>query len=118
MKRFLVAVLCVLGAGAARADVADDMKKIADNIRVLKGQWTQGALPNEVNLDYEIGTLSKIIQDGKLNEAGLAVAHYYRGDANLLINVARVNANRPADVDAARNALADYDKVISRGKDI
>ncbi len=95
-----------------------DMKKIADNIRVLKGQWTQGALPSEVNLDYEIGTLSKIIQDGKLNESGLAVAYYYRGDANLLINVARVNANRPADVDAARNALADYDKVIARGKDI
>ena len=78
MKRFLVVVSLAMAAGGAHADVAGDMKKIADNIRVLKGQWTQGALPNEVNLDYEIGTLSKIIQDGKLNESGLAVAYYYR----------------------------------------
>lgn len=117
-KSLFLAMVCALAVGNARADLADDLKKIADNVRRVKAQWTQGALPAEVNLDYEIDALTKIIEGGKLNEAGLTVARYYRGDANLLVNVARAGANRPADVDAARNALADYDKVIARGKDI
>lgn len=109
---------CLLAAGTARADLADDLKKAADSVKQAKALWTQGNLPADVNLDYEIGALSKIIDDGKLNEAGRTVALYYRGDANLLVNVARVNANRPPNVDAAREALSDYDRVIKLGKNI
>lgn len=115
---FFAALVCVLAAGSAKADMAGDMRKIADSIKQVKAQWTQGALPADVNFDYEIGALTKIIEGGKLNEAGRTVALYYRGDANLLVNVARVNANRPANVDAAREALADYDRVLKYDKDI
>lgn len=113
-----VALFCALAAGSARADLAGDMRKIADSIKQVKAQWTQGALPTNVSFDHEIGALTKIIEDGKLNEAGRTVALYYRGEAHLLVNVARVNANRPPDVDAAREALVDYDRVIKYGKDI
>lgn len=118
IRRFLVALACVVAAGNARADLADDLKKAAETIKRAKAQWAQGALPANVNLDAEIVTLTKIIDDGKLNESGRTVALYYRGDANLLVNAARVAANRPVNVDAAREALADYDRVIKYGKDI
>lgn len=113
-----VALICALAAGNARADLAGDMRKIADSIKQVKALWTQGALPADVNLEYEIGALTRIIDGGKLNEAGRTVAFYYRGDANLLVNVARLSANRPASVEAAWTALADYDRVIKHGKDI
>ncbi|HUQ26241.1 MAG TPA: hypothetical protein VM140_11255 [Burkholderiales bacterium] len=117
-KSFLFAVACALAMSSARADLADDLKNAADSVKRVKAQWTQGALPADVNLDPQIAALTKIIDDGKLNEAGRTVALYYRGDANLLVNAARVGANRPVNVDAAREALADYDRVIKQGKDI
>jgi hypothetical protein len=109
---------CVLAAGSATADLADDLKKNAESVRRAKALWTQGALPANLNLDAEIGALSQIIDDGKVNPAGRTVAQYYRGDANLLVNAARVSTNKPVNVDAAREALADYDRVIKQGKDI
>jgi hypothetical protein len=117
IRRFLLVLACVLAANA-RADLADELKKNAESVKRTKAQWMQGALPPNLNLDGEIGALTRIIDDAKLNEAGRTVAHYYRGDANLLINAARVSANRPVNVEAAREALADYDRVIKQGKDI
>lgn len=113
-----VMLVCAFACGAARADLADDLKKSAESVRRAKAQWTQGTLPVDLNLDGEIGALTKIIDDAKLNEAGRTVALYYRGDANLLVNAARANANRPLNVDTAREALTDYDRVIKYGKDI
>jgi len=107
-----------MAAGTARADLADDLKNAAESVKRMKAQWTQGALPAGLNFDAEIGTLTRLIEDGKLNPAGRTVARYYRGDAYLLVNAARANANRPADVDAAREALTDYDSVIKYGQDI
>jgi len=118
IRRFLVVLACVLAAANARADLADDLKKNAESVKRAKALWTQGTLPANLNLDAEISALTRIIDDGKMNAAGRTVAQYYRGDANLLVNAARVNANRPVNVDAAREALADYDRVIKQGKDI
>ena len=118
MKKTLLAALACLVAGSARADLADDLKKAAESVRLAKMLWTQGRLPGDANLDPEIAALSKIIDGGKLNESGRVVALYYRGDARLLVNAARAVASRPASVDAAREALADYDRVIKHGKDI
>ena len=117
-KSLFIALAWVMAAGAARADLADDLKKAAESVKRAKVQWTEGALPADVNLDDAIGALTKIIEGGKLNESGRVVALYYRGDANLLVNAARVGANRPVNVDAAREALTDYDRVIKYGKDI
>jgi hypothetical protein len=118
MKKAIVATLLSAFTTGALADLADDLKKAADSVKRAKAQWTQGALPANAGFDSEIGVLTRIIESGKLNEAGRTVALYYRGDANLLINAARASANRPANVDAAREALADYDRVIKYGKDI
>ena len=115
---FLVALIGILLAGSAGADLGDDLKTVAESVKRAKAQWTKGALPASVSLDSEIGALTKIIEGGKLNEAGQAVALYYRGDANLLVNAARANAGKQPDVDAAREALSDYDRVIKYGKDI
>jgi hypothetical protein len=117
MRGLLLVVACLF-ADAVHADLADDLKKNAESVKRAKALWTQGALPASLNLDAEIGALTQIIDDGKVNAAGRTVAQYYRGDANLLVNAARVGANRPVNVDAAREALADYDRVIKQGKDI
>lgn len=117
-KRLFLALVCAFAAGSVRAELADDLKKNAESVKRAKALWTQGTLPANVNLDAEIGALTRIIDDRKLNEAGRTVALYYRGDANLLVNAARLNANRAVNVDAARDALADYDRVIKQGKDI
>ena len=116
--RMLCALLCALAMGSAKADLADDLIKAADSVKRLRTQWTQGTLPSAINLDDEVAALTRMIADGKLNEAGLAVAHYYRADANLLANETRVRNNLQLDVAAARTALADYDRIIARGKDI
>jgi hypothetical protein len=116
-KAIAVTLLCAFATGA-RADLADDLKKAAEPIKLAKAQWKNGALPADLNLDGEIGALTRLIEDAKLNPAGRTVARYYRGDANLLVNAARANAERPPNVDAAREALADYDDVIKSGKDI
>src|ERR1041384_7544601 len=106
--RFLVLLACAASTGTARADLADDLKKIAESVRQAKAQWAQGTLPATADFGAEIGALTRIIEDAKLNPAGRTVARYYRGDAYLLVNAARANASRPADVDAARAALTDY----------
>lgn len=116
--RLFLALACALVTGAAHAQLAADLKKIANSVKQAKALWTQGSLPADVNLDYEIRSLSKLIEDGKLNEAGRVVAHAYRGDAHLVVNAARVGSNRAPSVDAAREALADYDRVLRHGKDI
>jgi hypothetical protein len=118
MGRILVFAAACLLAGGARADLAQDLKKLADSVKQAKALWTRGSLPADFNLDYEIGALTRIIEDGKVNAAGRTVAQYYRGDAHLLVNAARVGSNRPPSVDASREALADYDRVIKHGKDI
>lgn len=118
MGRILVFAVACLLMGGARADLAQDLKKLADSVKQAKALWTQGSLPADVNLDYEIGALTRIIEDGKVNPAGRTVAQYYRGDANLLVNAARVGSNRAPSVEASREALADYDRVIKHGKDI
>jgi hypothetical protein len=102
----------------ARADLAEDLLRFANNVKRIKGEWANGELPAQVNLDADIAALGKIIDGGQLNEAGLAVALYYRADASLLYNAWRLKTNQPVDVAAARSALADYDRVIARGKDI
>lgn len=117
-KSLVAALLGALVWGQARADLADDLKKSADSVKRYKAQWTQGSLPATVNLDAEIDTLTRLIDGGKLNEAGRIVALYYRGDANLLVNAARAVVNRPPSMEAAREALSDYDRVIKYGKDI
>jgi hypothetical protein len=116
-KSAVVALFCAFTTGA-HADLGDDLKKVAESVKRAIAQWTKGALPADTSLDSEIGALTRIIDEGKLNPAGQTVARYYRGDARLLANAARANANRPPDVDAARETLADYDSVIKYGKDI
>lgn len=118
MNRTIVAALLFAFTTGAQADLGDDLKKAADSVKRAKAQWTQGALPANARFEPELDALTAIIEGGKLNDAGRTVARYYRGDANLLLNAARMSANRPVDVDAAREALADYDGVIKYGKDI
>ena len=115
---FWLAAACVLAAGSARADLAEDLKSAAESVQRAKAQWTRGALPANADFDREVGALTRILEGGKLNESGRIVALYYRGDANLLVNAARAGANRALDVAAAREALADYDQVIKYGKDV
>ena len=105
-------------AGNARADLAEDLKSAAESVKRAKAQWTRGALPANAGFDREIAALTQLLEGGKLNESGRVVALYYRGDANLLVNAARAGANRAPDVAAAREALADYDRVIKHGKDV
>jgi len=118
IRRFLLLLACATATSAARADLADDLKGAAESVKRAKAQWSQGALPADIDLEPEIDALTRIIDGGKLNESGRVVALYYRGDANLLVNAALAGANRPPNVDAAREALGDYDRVIKYGKDI
>jgi len=116
--RVVFALVCALAMAGARADLAEDLARIANNVKRVKGQWSKGELPAQINLDQDVAELGKIIDGGQLNEAGQAVALYYRADANLLYNAWRLKSNQPLDVRAARAALRDYDRVIERGKDI
>ena len=116
--RIIVALFCALAMAGARADLAEDLARIANDVKRVKGQWGNGEFPAQLNLDRDVAELGKIIDGGRLNDAGLAVALYYRADANLLYNAWRLKTNQPVDVPAARNALKDYDRVIERGKDI
>ena len=116
--RIVCALVCALAMSGAKADLAADLAQVANNVKRVKAQWANGEFPARLELDADIAALGKMIDGGQLNQAGLAVALYYRADANLLRNAWRLKNNQPVDVPAARSALKDYDRVIELGKDI
>jgi hypothetical protein len=69
--------------------------------------------PASLSLDVEIAGLTNLLQSSQLTAEGSSVAYYYRARAETVVNDVRVRNGRKPDIELGRNALADYDKVLS-----
>jgi TPR repeat protein len=78
----------------------------------------QGGQNSIVELENDIGGLTKLIDAKTLRPADDTVAHYYRAEARYLTNDVRVQEGLPLDPSIAQEALRDYDQVIASDADL
>jgi hypothetical protein len=99
------------------ADVGTDLRDSAQGVMraddlFRRERWS------EINVDKEVATLTRLIDSGALNPAGMSVAYYWRARAYTALNWVRMKRAAQADATLARNSLADFDKVIAHGIDV
>jgi hypothetical protein len=108
-----LAVFLVALSPSALADAVSDMR---DSIRgVLQADTLVDERPQEVSLDSELATFSRLIESGTLNPAGQSIAHYWRGRGYSTLNWARMKKEQQPDPALARKSLEDFNLVIKNG---
>ena len=115
--RWAACLVLVAAWGSASADVFTDLR---DSVHgVFQAVVAQSAGRNaDVDLEREVAALTRIIDTGGLNGAGLSVAHFWRAQAQTSMNWSRMRRGMPVDKEAARTSLADLDRTIEQGVDI
>lgn len=120
VKSSLRWILCVLLVAVSQAATADVFTDLRDSVhRVFQAIVAHSSGQNaDANLEREAAALTRIIETGGLNGAGLSVAHFWRGQAQTTMNWSRIRRELPVDKEAARTSLGDFDKTIELGVDI
>jgi tetratricopeptide (TPR) repeat protein len=94
---------------------------LARSVNEIKGKMREN-LDTDKNaisdLEHEASSLTSVLATANLNKTDETVARYYRGIAREEMNVIRDRQGLAIDLSAAKEALADFDKVIATGSDI
>ena len=115
--RWIASLLLVALSQPAAADVFTDLRDSVHGVfqAIVAHSAGQNA---DAALQREAAALTRIIETGGLNGAGLSVAHFWRGQAQVTMNWSRIRRGMPVDKEAARTSLADFDRAIDHGVDI
>jgi hypothetical protein len=109
--------LVVLVARPSWADLASDMQSAVDAVDAAIEKVRQDDPAAVDELRNGEAALSSLIDAGGLNDLGRSVAYYYRAKARQYLNSAREMKDDKPDMSLAREALADFDRVIAAGID-
>ena len=115
--RWAACLILVAAWGSASADVFGDLRDSVHGVfQALVAQ--SASRDGDVDVEREVAALTRIIETGGLNGAGLSVAHFWRAQAQTAMNWSRMRRGMPVDKEAARTSLADLDRTIEHGVDI
>ena len=116
-RAFFLAVFLLWLPVTSFAAPADDVR--ASMYAVARAQEAyDGGSSKDPGLTEEIVKLTRLLNGSELDDNNQATARYYRARAWMLINHLRQRNRQQADAGLARSALADFDWVIARGRDV
>ena len=99
----------------AQADLEEIEKRL--NIVRFDRDYKKDLPAKTATLQADIATLGKHIDSQQFTGTELTAAYMVRATAEDMLNRLYLYADKPADLALARQALADYDKVIAAGQE-
>jgi hypothetical protein len=117
LPRWIACLALVAVCRVAAADAISDMRDSVHSVYQAMLAQSSGRR-GDIDLGRELATLTRVIDTGGLNSVGQSVAHYWRGQAQVIMSWSRIRRGQPVDRVAARTSLADFDRVIAEDVDI
>jgi hypothetical protein len=118
LPRWMTCLALVAVCRVAAADAFTDLRDSVHGVYQAMVAQSSSQRADVERLAQEIATITRVIETGGLNPVGQAVAHYWRGQAQVIMSWSRIRRGQPVDQAAARTSLDDFDRVIAQGVDV